>query len=73
MDQSHFVHYKGCVLCQRACCTLAAHDLDAQGAALQAVAERVIYDQDPAIAAMGDVQNLPDYNWCALTRTAMHA
>jgi processing peptidase subunit beta len=30
---------------------------------IKAVAERVIYDQDVAIAAMGDVQNLPDYNW----------
>jgi hypothetical protein len=30
---------------------------------LQAVAERVVYDQDPAIAAMGDVQYLPDYTW----------
>jgi processing peptidase subunit beta len=30
---------------------------------VKAVAERVIYDQDPAIAAMGDVQHLPDYNW----------
>ena len=35
-------------------------------AALQAVAERVVYDQDPAIAAMGDVQYLPDYNWCVV-------
>ncbi len=31
---------------------------------VKAVAERVIYDQDLAIAAMGDTQNLPDYTWC---------
>lgn len=30
---------------------------------VKAVAERVIYDQDLAIAAMGDTQNLPDYTW----------
>ena len=27
------------------------------------VANRVIYDQDVAIAAMGDTTLLPDYNW----------
>ena len=31
---------------------------------IKAVAERVIYDQDVAIAALGDTQNLPDYTWC---------
>jgi len=38
--------------------------LDAVDAAtIKAVAERVIYDQDIAIAALGDTQNLPDYTW----------
>ena len=27
------------------------------------VAERIIYDQDHVLAAMGDVSELPDYNW----------
>lgn len=27
------------------------------------VASRFIYDQELAIAAVGDCQNLPDYNW----------
>jgi processing peptidase subunit beta len=31
--------------------------------AVKAAADRFIYDQDLAIAAMGDVQNLPDYVW----------
>ena len=30
---------------------------------IKAVADRFIYDQDIAIAAMGDTQNLPDYTW----------
>lgn len=30
---------------------------------IKAVAERFIYDQDVAIAALGDTQNLPDYTW----------
>ena len=30
---------------------------------VKAVAERFIYDQDVAIAALGDTQNLPDYTW----------
>jgi processing peptidase subunit beta len=32
-------------------------------ATIKRVAERFIYDQDLAIAAIGDVQNLPDYTW----------
>lgn len=32
---------------------------------VRAVADRFIYDQDVAIAAVGDTQFLPDYNWCA--------
>ena len=27
------------------------------------VASRFIYDQELALAAVGDCQNLPDYNW----------
>ena len=27
------------------------------------VAERLFHDQDPVVAAMGDVSELPDYNW----------
>jgi processing peptidase subunit beta len=30
---------------------------------VRAVADRFIYDQDLAIAAVGDTQFLPDYNW----------
>lgn len=30
---------------------------------VRAVADRFIYDQDIAIAAVGDPQFLPDYNW----------
>lgn len=30
---------------------------------VRAVADRFIYDQDVAIAAVGDTQFLPDYNW----------
>ena len=30
---------------------------------VKAVAEKFIYDQDVAIAALGDTQALPDYNW----------
>ena len=30
---------------------------------IKAVADRFIYDQDVAIAAQGDLLNLPDYNW----------
>jgi processing peptidase subunit beta len=30
---------------------------------VRAVADRFIYDQDIAIAAVGDVQFLPDYSW----------
>ena len=30
---------------------------------IKAVADKFIYDQDIAIAAMGDTQNLPDYTW----------
>lgn len=30
---------------------------------IKQVAERIIYDQDIAIAAMGDTQNLSDYTW----------
>ena len=30
---------------------------------IKAVSDRFIYDQDIAIAAMGDTQNLPDYTW----------
>jgi len=30
---------------------------------VKAAADRFIYDQDIAIAAMGDTQNLPDYTW----------
>jgi mitochondrial-processing peptidase subunit beta len=30
---------------------------------IRAVADRFIYDQDPAIAAVGDTQFMPDYNW----------
>lgn len=30
---------------------------------IKAVADRFIYDQDIAIAALGDTQNLPDYNY----------
>lgn len=32
-------------------------------AAIKSVAERFLYDQDIAIASMGDTQDLPDYNW----------
>lgn len=32
---------------------------------VRAVADRFLYDQDIAIAAVGDTQFLPDYNWCA--------
>ena len=32
--------------------------------AIKAVAKRFILDQDLAITAMGDTQELPDYNWC---------
>jgi processing peptidase subunit beta len=32
-------------------------------ATVKAVAERFLYDQDVAIAAYGDTQGLPDYNW----------
>ncbi|KAK9846657.1 hypothetical protein WJX81_008604 [Elliptochloris bilobata] len=32
-------------------------------ATIKRVAERFIYDQDLAIAAIGNVQNLPDYTW----------
>lgn len=31
--------------------------------AIRAVADRFIYDQDMAIAAVGDVQQMPDYTW----------
>jgi processing peptidase subunit beta len=38
--------------------------IDAVDAAtVKAVAERFLYDQDVAIAAYGDTQGLPDYNW----------
>lgn len=30
---------------------------------IKSVADRFIYDQDIAIAAMGDTQQLPDYTW----------
>lgn len=30
---------------------------------MRAVADRFLYDQDLAIAAVGDTQFLPDYNW----------
>jgi processing peptidase subunit beta len=30
---------------------------------IKAVASRFILDQDLAVAAMGDVQDMPDYNW----------
>jgi mitochondrial-processing peptidase subunit beta len=30
---------------------------------IRAVADRFLYDQDAAIAAVGDTQFLPDYNW----------
>lgn len=30
---------------------------------IKAVADRFIYDQDLAICAMGDLQNLPDYTY----------
>jgi processing peptidase subunit beta len=30
---------------------------------VRAVADRFIYDQEVAIAAVGDTQFLPDYNW----------
>lgn len=30
---------------------------------IKAVADRFIYDQDIAIAALGDTQNLPDYTY----------
>jgi processing peptidase subunit beta len=30
---------------------------------IKAVARRFILDQDIAVAAMGDTQELPDYNW----------
>lgn len=30
---------------------------------IKAASDRFIYDQDIAIAAMGDTQNLPDYTW----------
>ena len=30
---------------------------------IKEVANRVIYDQDVAIAAVGDTTLLPDYNW----------
>lgn len=30
---------------------------------VRAVADRFLYDQDLAIAAVGDTQFLPDYNW----------
>ena len=30
---------------------------------IKAVADRFIYDQDVAIAAQGDLLNLPDYTW----------
>lgn len=33
------------------------------GDTIKAVSDRFIYDQDIAIAAMGDTQNLPDYTW----------
>jgi mitochondrial-processing peptidase subunit beta len=32
-------------------------------ATIKAVADRFIYDQDIAIAALGDTQNLPDYTY----------
>lgn len=32
-------------------------------AAVRAVADRFVYDKDVAIAAVGDTQFLPDYNW----------
>lgn len=31
--------------------------------AIRAVADRFVYDQDMAVAAVGDVQFTPDYNW----------
>lgn len=38
--------------------------IDAVDAAtIKAVADRFIYDQDIAICAMGDLQNLPDYTY----------
>ena len=33
------------------------------GSTIRAVADRFIYDQELAIAGVGDVQFLPDYNW----------
>jgi processing peptidase subunit beta len=30
---------------------------------LKRVANRYIYDRDPAVAAMGPIFTLPDYNW----------
>lgn len=32
-------------------------------ATVRGVADRFIYDQDMAVASVGDVQFMPDYNW----------
>ena len=39
--------------------------------AVKDVASRFIYDQELALAAVGDCQNLPDYNWFR-RRTCVH-
>lgn len=37
---------------------------------IRAVADRFIYDQDMAVASVGDVQFMPDYNWWRRRRWA---